>query len=136
MNQAVLKQQETETKTPTLTALTNQKPIPQGLKDIKAMLGDERHTPEYVYSKVLTEQERTIVCFTAGLKKSDVDKAFSRLTFDERDKIRKAILQLSEIVKAFTSANAMAPAKFYKGAKREVASGAFEPANQLQPHQH
>ncbi|MFK3862595.1 hypothetical protein [Pseudoalteromonas rhizosphaerae] len=93
--------------------------IPKGLAEIKALMGSERHTPEYVYTQVLSEQERTIVCFTAGLKRHDLEKGFANFSADTRLKIHKAILQLQELVKAFTDANAMAPAKFVQNAPRE-----------------
>jgi len=96
--------------------------IPKGLAEIKALMSSERHTPEYVYTQVLSEQERTIVCFTAGLKRHDLEKGFANFSADTRLKIHKAILQLQELVKAFTDANAMAPAKFVQNAPREHAS--------------
>ena len=96
--------------------------IPKGLAEIKALMSSERHTPEYVYTQVLSEQERTIVCFTAGLKRHDLEKGFANFSADTRLKIHKAILQLQELVKAFTDANAMAPAKFVQNAPRENTS--------------
>ena len=86
--------------------------IPKGLAEIKALMGSERHTPEYVYTKVLSEQERTIVCFAAGLKRHDLEKGFANFNADTRLKIHKAILQLQEIVTAFVDANAMTPSRF------------------------
>lgn len=96
--------------------------VPKGLAEIKALMGSERHTPEYIYSKVLSENERTIVCFAAGLKRHDLEKGFANFSAETRLKIHKAILQLQELVKAFTDANAMAPAKFLQNAPREDAS--------------
>lgn len=96
--------------------------IPKGLAEIKALMSSERHTPEYVYTQVLSEQERTIVCFAAGLKRHDLEKGFANFSADTRLKIHKAILQLQEVVKAFVDANAMAPAKFVKNAPREHAN--------------
>ena len=96
--------------------------IPKGLAEIKALMGSERHMPEYVYTKVLSEQERTIVCFTAGLKRHDLEKGFANFSAETRLKIHKAILQLQELVKAFVDANAMAPAKFVQNAPREHAN--------------
>ena len=93
--------------------------IPKGLAEIKALIGSERHTPEYVYTKVLSENERTIVCFAAGLKRYELEKGFANFSADTRLKIHKAILQLQELVKAFSDANAMAPAKFLQNAPRE-----------------
>ncbi|TMP88537.1 hypothetical protein CWC05_03650 [Pseudoalteromonas ruthenica] len=126
--------QITQNPVPSLEAIEGSH-TPQGLREIRALLGDERHTPKHVYTQVLSERERTILCFAAGLKRTDIDKPFSQLSYEQRDALRKAVLELDEIVKAFTSANAMAPAKFYQGAKRTVTSGHFDPANQL-PKQH
>ena len=99
--------------------------IPKGLAEIKALLGSKRHTPEYVYTKVLSEQERTIVCFAAGLKRHDLEKGFANFNADTRLKIHKAILQLQELVKAFVDANAMAPAKFLQNAPAESAKTSY-----------
>ncbi len=96
--------------------------IPKGLAEIKALLGSERHTPEYVYTKVLSEQERTLVCFAAGLKRHHLESGFANFDADTRLKIHKAILQMEQLVKAFTDANAMAPAKFLQNAPRVEAS--------------
>ncbi|MEM5511845.1 hypothetical protein WNY79_02970 [Pseudoalteromonas sp. AS84] len=99
--------------------------IPKGLAEIKVLMGSERHTPEYVYTKVLSEQERTIVCFAAGLKRHDLEKGFANFNADTRLKIHKAILQLQELVKAFVDANAMAPAKFLQNAPAESAKTSY-----------
>ena len=99
--------------------------IPQGLAEIKALMKSERHNPEYVYTKVLNEQERTIVCFAAGLKRHDLEKGFANFNADTRLKIHKAILQLQALVKAFVDANAMAPAKFLKNAPAEPAKTSY-----------
>ena len=96
--------------------------IPKGLAEIKALMGSERHTPEYVYTKVLSEQERTLVCFAAGLKRHHLESGFANFDAETRLKIHKAILQLQALVKAFVDANAMAPAKFVKNAPRENTS--------------
>ncbi|MDC3214514.1 hypothetical protein NQU47_18280 [Pseudoalteromonas distincta] len=120
MANALVKQTENAQPAP-LKAVTGRR-IPKGLAEIKALLGSERHTPEYVYTKVLSEQERTIVCFAAGLKRHDLEKGFANFNADTRLKIHKAILQMEQLVKAFTDANAMAPAKFVQNAPREHAN--------------
>jgi len=117
MANAIAKQEEQLNKAP-LKAVEGSH-IPKGLAEIKALMGSERHTPEYVYTKVLSENERTIVCFAAGLKRHDLEKGFANFSADTRLKIHKAILQLQELVKAFTDANAMAPAKFLQNAPRD-----------------
>ena len=121
MAQALVKPAPQTAKTAPLKAVEGRH-IPKGLAEIKALMGSERHTPEYVYTQVLSEQERTIVCFTAGLKRHDLEKGFANFSADTRLKIHKAILQLQELVKAFTDANAMAPAKFVQNAPREHAN--------------
>ena len=64
MANALVKQ--TENTQPAPLKAVEGRHIPKGLAEIKALMGSERHTPEYVYTKVLSEQERTIVCFAAG----------------------------------------------------------------------
>lgn len=120
MANALVKQ--TENAQPAPLKAVEGRHIPKGLAEIRAMRGDKRHTPEYVYTQVLSEQERTIVCFAAGLKRHDLEKGFANFSADTRLKIHKAILQLQELVKAFTDANAMAPAKFVQHAPREHAN--------------
>lgn len=117
MANALVKQ--TNNKKPAPLKAVEGRHIPKGLAEIRAMRGDKRHTPEYVYTQVLSEQERTIVCFTAGLKRHDLEKGFANFSAENRLKIHKAILQLQEVVKAFVDANAMAPAKFVQNAPRE-----------------
>ncbi|TMP73511.1 hypothetical protein [Pseudoalteromonas sp. S1608] len=120
MANALVKQ--TENAQPAPLKAVEGRHIPKGLAEIKALMSSERHTPEYVYTQVLSEQERTIVCFAAGLKRHDLEKGFANFSADTRLKIHKAILQLQEVVKAFVDANAMAPAKFVKNAPREHAN--------------
>ena len=96
--------------------------IPKGLAEIKALMGSERHMPEYVYNKVLSEKERTLVCFAADLKRHHLESGFADFDAETRLKIHKAILQMEQLVKAFTDANAMAPAKFVQHAPAEPAN--------------
>lgn len=96
--------------------------IPKGLAEIKALMGTDRHTPEHVYNRVLNDNERAIICFTAGLQPMQQKDNFRDYGSEVRIKIHKAILQLQALVKAFTDANAMAPSKFVKNAPRENAS--------------
>jgi len=96
--------------------------VPKGLAEIKALMGSERHMPEYVYNKVLSPQERTLVCFAAGLKRHHLESGFANFDAEARLKIHKAILQMEQLVKAFTDANAMAPAKFVQHAPVEPAN--------------
>ena len=96
--------------------------IPKGLAEIKVMMGDKRHTAEHVYNSVLSKQERDIVCYAAGIKPLQQKDNFAEYDAPTRLKFHKVILQLQELVKAFTDANAMAPAKFVQNAPREHAS--------------
>lgn len=96
--------------------------IPKGLAEIKAMMGDKRHTAEHVYSSVLTKQERDIVCYAAGVKPLQQKDNFAEYDAPTRLKFHKAILQMEQLVKAFTDANAMAPAKFVQHAPVEPAN--------------
>ncbi|QWF33738.1 hypothetical protein [Pseudoalteromonas sp. SiA1] len=120
MANALVKQ--TENAQPAPLKAVEGRHIPKGLAEIKTLMGSERHTPEYVYTKVLSEQERTLVCFAAGLKRHHLESGFANFDADTRLKIHKAILQLQELVKAFVDANAMAPAKFVQNAPREHAN--------------
>ncbi|MEL0639076.1 hypothetical protein V6260_00455 [Pseudoalteromonas aliena] len=99
--------------------------IPKGLAEIKALMGTDRHTPEHVYNRVLTHNERAIICFTAGIQPMQQKDNFRDYNGEVRIKIHKAILQLQALVKAFTDANAMAPAKFMKNAPRENTSNDY-----------
>ncbi|WP_350603829.1 hypothetical protein [Pseudoalteromonas sp. SMN1298-MNA-CIBAN-0114] len=96
--------------------------IPKGLAEIKVLMGTDRHTPEHVYNRVLTNNERTIICFTAGIQPMQQKDNFRDYSGEVRIKIHKAILQLQALVKAFTDANAMAPAKFVQHAPVEPAN--------------
>lgn len=96
--------------------------IPKGLAEIKAMMGDKRHTAAHVYNSVLTKQERAIICHIVNVKPMQQKDNFAEYDAETRLKFHKAILQLQELVKAFTDANAMAPAKFVQNAPREHAS--------------
>ncbi|MCO7206583.1 hypothetical protein [Pseudoalteromonas sp. CnMc7-37] len=86
--------------------------IPKGLADIKALIGDTKRTPGYLFDAVLTEQQRKIVCFAAGLKQRHIKMSFYKFDFQERKAVHKAILNLQSIVATFDDANVLMPEKF------------------------
>lgn len=86
--------------------------IPKGLADIKALMGDTKRTPGYLFDAVLTEQQRKIVCFAAGLKQRHIKMSFYKFDFQERKAVHKAILNLQSIVLTFEDANVLMPDKF------------------------
>ena len=86
--------------------------VPKGLTEIKALMGDTKRTPGYLFDAVLTEQQRKIVCFAAGLKQRHVKMSFYKFDFQERKAVHKAILNLQSIVATFEDANVLMPEKF------------------------
>lgn len=86
--------------------------LPKGLTEIKALMGDTKRTPGYLFDAVLTEQQRKIVCFAAGLKQRHVKMSFYKFDFQERKAVHKAILNLQSIVATFDDANVLMPEKF------------------------
>ena len=86
--------------------------LPKGLTEIKALMGDTKRTPGYLFDAVLTEQQRKIVCFAAGLKQRHVKMSFYKFDFQERKSVHKAILNLQSIVATFDDANVLMPEKF------------------------
>ncbi|MDK2597923.1 hypothetical protein [Pseudoalteromonas obscura] len=89
------------------------RPTPQGLKDIHKLLGDERHTPGYVYTNILNDKERQLLTFVAGFNRIEQGKPWDQMTHDQRAELRKALMFMNNIVIGFIDANAMAPHKFY-----------------------
>lgn len=86
--------------------------LPKGLTEIKALLGDTKRTPGYLFDAVLTEQQRKIICFAAGLKQRHIKISFYKFDFQERKAVHKAILNLQSIVATFADANVLMPEKF------------------------
>lgn len=87
------------------------KPTPKGLTEIRGLFNSDRHTAEYVYTH-LSKPQQVIVCYSAGLSKSDLERSYHQFECDKRLKIHQAILQLQEIVTAFVDANALTPSRF------------------------
>ena len=75
-------------------------------------MGDTKRTPGYLFDAVLTEQQRNIVCFAAGLKQRHTKMSFYKFDFQERKAVHKAILNLQSIVVTFEDANVLMPEKF------------------------
>ncbi|MCH2089757.1 MAG: hypothetical protein MK175_21470 [Pseudoalteromonas sp.] len=86
--------------------------IPKGLAEIKALMGDTKRTPGYLFDAVLTEQQRKIICFAAGLKQRHIKMSFYKFDVQERKAVHKAILNLQSIVATFEDANVLMPEKF------------------------
>ncbi|NNG42763.1 hypothetical protein HJP15_07500 [Pseudoalteromonas sp. NEC-BIFX-2020_002] len=103
------------------------KPMPDGLAKIKALLGSDRHTAEYVYTH-LTKKQQVIVCYSAGLTKADTEKSYHEFNKEQRIQIHQAVLQLQEIVTAFVDANAMSPARFLQKRDFSVTKKPQQPA--------
>jgi len=86
--------------------------LPKGLVQIKAMLGNKRYKPHFIYDSVLNEHERNALCYTARLGKSDLKKSFYQLTDTQRLSIQKALLLMDKIYLSFLNVNAISPSKF------------------------
>jgi hypothetical protein len=84
----------------------------QALKNMHAMLGDKRHTPEYVFDTVLTTKQREILGFSAGLKRSDLLLSFNDISPEKRLDIRSAVLMLGKLHSVFGDAKALDKKKF------------------------
>ncbi|WP_240701202.1 MULTISPECIES: hypothetical protein [unclassified Pseudoalteromonas] len=102
----------TITEKPTQLKSVEERKLPKGLAEIKALMGDTKRTPGYLFDAVLTEQQRKVVCFAAGLKKRHVEMSFYKFDIQERKAVHKAILSLQSIVATFDDANVLMPEKF------------------------
>lgn len=89
----------------------HQQHLPQGLIDIRTLLGEKRHTPGFVYDH-LNHQQRTVLCAAVCLPSCRQHLTFDALNNDERIRFHKAILLMESIFKAFLNANALSPCKF------------------------
>jgi hypothetical protein len=101
--------------TPTLKVHNNT--MPAGLLQIKKMFGEARHTPGHVYKNILSDRERSFLCMSAGLKRTELNKNWDEYTLDQRQALRKGLMQLNSIVVAFIDSNAMEAYKWIDGAK-------------------
>jgi hypothetical protein len=105
----------TTAQAPKLTIHSN--PKPEGLLQIRAMFGEAKHMPEYVYQHALSDKQRMMLCFAAGLNRIDIGKPWAEFTADQRQSIRKGLMMLNNIVTEFIDHNALEPYKFIEGAK-------------------
>lgn len=96
--------------------------LPKGLVTIKLLFGNKRYTPHFVYDSVLNQHQRAVLCYAAGLSRSDCSKVFNEFSDEQKLRLQKAVLMLDTIYKAFNKVNAISPGKFIKGAMSEVAS--------------
>ena len=96
--------------------------LPKGLVTIKLLFGNKRYTPHFVYDSVLNAHQRAVLCYAAGLSRSDCSKSFCDLSSEQKLGLQKAVLMLDNIYKAFNKVNAISPAKFIAGAMTEVPS--------------
>lgn len=102
---------ESKANTSPLKAVEGKK-IPKGLADIRALRNNTKRTPGYIFDAVLTEQQRAIVCFSAGLKPDCLNMSFCKFNFQERKAVHRALIQLQGLLAAFTDANVLMPEKF------------------------
>ena len=96
--------------------------LPKGLVAIKALFGNKRYTPHFIYDSVLNVHQRAVLCYAAGLNRSDCRKVFNEFSDEQKLGLQKAVLMLDAIYKAFNKVNAISPAKFIAGAMPEIAS--------------
>jgi hypothetical protein len=86
--------------------------VPEGLKQIRAMLNDTRRSPAHLYNKVLNTKQRTVLCFAAGLTRAEVSSSFQNLSDNARIEIQKSLLLIGQMFEIFRDANALSPNKF------------------------
>jgi hypothetical protein len=104
---------EEQSKNVSLKVIENQGFVePEGLKQIRAMLNDTSRSPANLYNKVLTAEQRKILCFSAGLSRNDISRSFQDLNENARIEIQKALLVLGTIFEVFKDAKALSPANF------------------------
>ncbi len=96
--------------------------LPKGLVAIKALFGNKRYTPHFIYDSVLNSHQRAVLCYAAGLNRSDTNKVFNEFSDEQKLKLQKSVLMLDSIYKAFNKVNAISPSKFIAGAMPEIAS--------------
>lgn len=108
---------------PSLTAVDlGTDALPKGLVTIKLMFGNKRYTPHFIYDSVLNAHQRAVLCYAAGLSRSDTTKAFNDFSDEQKLGLQKSVLLLDSIYKAFNKVNAISPAKFIAGAMPKIAS--------------
>jgi len=117
------KEQHLPKKKPSLTVVDlGTTALPKGLVTIKALFGNKRYTPHFIYDSVLNSHQRAVLCYAAGLNRSDTSKVFNEFSDEQRLKLQKSVLMLDTIYKAFNKMNAISPAKFMAGAMTDASS--------------
>ena len=85
---------------------------PEGLLKIRAMLSGTIRSPAYLYNKVLTKQQRVVLCYAAGLTRNDISRSFEELSENSRIEIQKAILLFGRTYEVFSNANVLSRMNF------------------------
>lgn len=86
----------------------------QALIKIREMLNRKKRNPAHIFDNVLNAKQRELLCFSAGLKRTDLTKRFDELSDDERVNIKTAIMLCGNIFSTFNKANALESKKFIK----------------------
>ena len=86
----------------------------QALIKIREMLSSKCRNPSHIFDNTLTAKQREMLCFSAGLTRSDLTKTFDELSDDQRMKIKKAIMLCGTIFSTFSNAKALESKKFIK----------------------
>lgn len=84
----------------------------EALKNIRQMLNDTSRSPAHLYNKVLSVKERTVLCFAAGLTRSDISQSFEELSENSRIELHKAILLIGKMYAVFSDANVLSRMQF------------------------
>lgn len=96
--------------------------VPEGLLKIREMLNKNHRSAERIYDKVLSSNEREILCFAAGLKRQHLTLKFSELDAESRISLRKAILICEKIYRGFNKVSALSMDKFLMPGEKLVSN--------------
>lgn len=103
--------------TPTLKLISNQVSSTAGQKclaEIREKLSSKTRNPAYIYNKTLTVKQRKILCFSAGLTRTDLQTPFEQLNEEARLAIQKAILLCGHLFETFNQAQALEAKQYIK----------------------
>lgn len=120
----------------TALKIEQQTPAKSGLEclaEIRQKLNANTRNPARIYDGVLTSNQRELLCFAAGLTRTDTTLTFTQLSIEARQAIRKALFNLKSIFDSFNNANAIDTKSFYLPGEASVSqfNGHFNPANKL-----
>ncbi len=76
------------------------------------MLNDNTRSPAHLYNKVLSVKERSVLCFSAGLKRCDINLPFEELSENSRIELHRAILLIGKMYEVFSNANVLSRMQF------------------------